>query len=452
MALRSTSAWPRRIALGLGLWLAYMANGREVGAGDTIPAILQPIGVARGDGLRLDRFEPAMRRRDPSSFEPGRFPPYYLAVRQGRLVSRFPAMTVLVGLPLVLPQVAYLDLRRPGWDASPESLVWYARRMAKTANAAMVAVTGVVLFELLVALGLAAVAWPATLVAMLGSPMLSVASQSAWHHAPAAFLFVIALRLLAGARRPVPVVVAGCALAATVACRVPMIVFATPLVAWVAWRSPRDAPRLLAPLAVGAVGLLAYNLAVFDALAGGQAELEAIRLPMHQVSGSWGDPLEGLAGTLVSPSRGLLLFCPWVLAAALALPAARTRLAATPLAIVLAAGLAGWLVVFAGYSAWWAGWCFGPRYWTEAVPVLAIFYAFALDATRSRAARSSLYATGVLAIAIHAVGAFHYPSTWNGAPANVDTHHERLWDWRDSELSRELTEGPHPREFSVARW
>ena len=38
-----------RIALALGLWLAYMANGREIGAGDTIPALLQPIGVARGD-------------------------------------------------------------------------------------------------------------------------------------------------------------------------------------------------------------------------------------------------------------------------------------------------------------------------------------------------------------------------------------------------------------------
>ena len=83
------------------------------------------------------------------------------------------------------------------------------------------------------------------------------------------------------------------------------------------------------------------------------------------------------------------------------------------------------------------------------MPVLAIFYAFALDATRTRAARASLYATGVLAIAIHAVGAFNYPSTWNWAPVDVDTHHARLWDWRDSELTRELAEGPHPRDFGV---
>jgi hypothetical protein len=202
----------RRIALGLGLWLVYVANGREIGAGDTVPALLQPIGVARGDGLALDRFEPVLR-----SFEPDRFPPYYASVRHGRIVSRFPAMPVLVGLPLTLPQVAWLDRRRPGWDATPSSLLWYARRIGKGANAAMVAVTGVVLFDVLVALGLGHVAWPATLVAMVGSPLLSVASQSAWHHAPAAFLLVIALRLLLAAPHPARLVAAGCALAAMVA-------------------------------------------------------------------------------------------------------------------------------------------------------------------------------------------------------------------------------------------
>ena len=82
-------------------------------------------------------------------------------------------MPVLVGLPLTLPQVAYLDLRRPGWDATPSSLRWYARRIGKGANAAMVAMTGVLLFEVLIALGLGHVAWPATLVAMLGSPLFA---------------------------------------------------------------------------------------------------------------------------------------------------------------------------------------------------------------------------------------------------------------------------------------
>jgi len=52
--------------------------------------------------------------------------------------------------------------------------------------------------------------------------------------------------------------------------------------------------------------------------------------------------------------------------------------------------------------------------------------------------------TIVLSIAIQAIGAFCFPSSWNLRPVNVDTHHERLWDWRDSELVRCLIEGRKP--------
>ena len=36
--------------------------------------------------------------------------------------------------------------------------------------------------------------------------------------------------------------------------------------------------------------------------------------------------------------------------------------------------------------------------------------------------------------------AFCYPSTWNFYPDNIDIDHERLWDWRDTEISRCLKE------------
>jgi hypothetical protein len=48
-------------------------------------------------------------------------------------------------------------------------------------------------------------------------------------------------------------------------------------------------------------------------------------------------------------------------------------------------------------------------------------------------------------IALQAIGAACYPSTWHGRPANADRHHERLWDWRDTEVSRGLKEGVKPR-------
>jgi hypothetical protein len=194
--------------------------------------------------------------------------------------------------------------------------------------------------------------------------------------------------------------------------------------------------------------VLAYNLVHFGAIFGGQSELEAIRLRLQGLPRVWGNLAVGTVGTLLSPNRGLLVFCPWVAATALVLAAARARPTATPLVAPLLVGLAAHLVVVAGYSAWWAGWCFGPRYWTEAIPVLAILYAMALDrATRTQTVLP--VAGGVVAIAIHAVGSVCYPSSWNATPAPVGVRHERVWDWRDTEVGRELREGPRPRDFPI---
>ena len=59
---------------------------------------------------------------------------------------------------------------------------------------------------------------------------------------------------------------------------------------------------------------------------------------------------------------------------------------------------------------------------------------------RSRVLVAVSAMTVIFSIGVHAIGAFCYPSTWNIQPRNVDLHHDRLWDWRDTELSRCLIE------------
>jgi hypothetical protein len=201
---------------------------------------------------------------------------------------------------------------------------------------------------------------------------------------------------------------------------------------------------LPAPL-LGGMALLGYNLWFFDSILGGQAQLEQMHPQLHGVPGSWsGAFLEGAAGTLFSPNRGLLVFSPWI-AVALATatwPAVARRLALHRLVCWLLWALVPFFVLLSKYSVWWGGHCFGPRYWTEVVPLFAILFAFGLEELRARSRLLfTLSAVPVLlAIGVQAVGAFCYPSTWNLSPADVDLHHERLWDWRDTELSRCLIE------------
>jgi hypothetical protein len=243
---------------------------------------------------------------------------------------------------------------------------------------------------------------------------------------------------------------AGLAAAMLVVARSIDLIFALVVLAWVA----RSHPRRLAwfwpaPVVLG-LALVGYHLYYFDRIAGGQEQLEQQHRRVHGVGGPWsGDLREGLPGTLLSPNRGLFVFSPWVAVALAVAPSAAGRLAPGSLARWLLLALVPYLLVLSKYAVWWGGGSFGPRYWTDAFPLFGVLLACGLDWARDRSrALMALFAVTILvSVAIHAIGAFCYPSTWNFYPADIDLHHERLWDWRDTELSRCLKEslgGPVP--------
>ncbi len=76
------------------------------------------------------------------------------------------------------------------------------------------------------------------------------------------------------------------------------------------------------------------------------------------------------------------------------------------------------------------------------IPLFAILLAFELDwaVDRSHILTVLFTITIGLGIAVQLIGAHCFPSSWNHEPVNVDYRHDRLWDWRDSELSRCLVE------------
>ena len=104
------------------------------------------------------------------------------------------------------------------------------------------------------------------------------------------------------------------------------------------------------------------------------------------------------------------------------------------------------------WPVWWAGHSFGPRFWTEVFPLFAILLGFGLDWSWShcRPVFWAFAATIVYSIGVQLIGALCYGSTWNSQPINVDKRPERLWDWRDTELSRCLREGT--KSFGPRFW
>jgi hypothetical protein len=420
------------VLFGVVLFATYLANGRPIPTLDTQPASLVPLALYRGDGLVLDRFYP-----DRSQL------PYSVALKRGHVVSRYPIAVPLLAFPLIAPQIVYEDVTHPRWEG--ERLIPATEAMAKLAAAAIAALTGVVMLATLRRLGVGGFALPAATIGALGTDLWVVASQALWQHGPAALALAAAIALLVA---PAPgrarLVAAGVAIAVLVCVRPQNAVFAAPLVAWMLWQDRRSARWLLAaPLVLGGA-MVASNVWYFGSALGGYAELEAMLPVSHRVAGYWtGDVIAGAAGTLVSPSRGLFVFCPWIAVALAVLPFTWRRLQAWPLVRCALLALPVFLAQLATFAIWWGGHSFGPRFWIDATPLFTILLGLALAWSweRARPVTALLLASGAFAIAVQCLGAFCYPSTWNRTPANVDQAHERLWDWHDTELTRCWREG-----------
>ncbi len=406
------------------VFVAYLANGREIWSGDSVPAKYLTCALLRGDGFYLDRYRPLVLKWWPHPSTP-----YYVSIVDGHYVSRYPIGPVFVALPFTAPQVLFLDWAYPGWETSNPQ--WFDM-IAKNSAAAITTVTALALLVVLRKLGLGIEAWLAALAAALGSNLWCTASQSLWQHGSAALMLTL-LVLLLWPKSPsrLRFILAGLTAALLVCSRPIDLAFAVVTALWVALRHPRQLVWFLPPAMVVASALVGYNRAYLGAAGGYYSTFDAA---------TFGTPwLEGLQGTLLSPSHGLFVFSPWTLVAFAYLPFAFFRLRPAMLLPWLLATLGAHALLISTFSCWWAGLCFGPRYWTEVIPLLAIVLGLALQWARARSRpvfAASLVAIGI-SIGIQCLGAAVYPSGWEDhAEQEGERFKQRLWDWSDTELSR----------------
>jgi hypothetical protein len=290
----------------------------------------------------------------------------------------------------------------------------------------------------------------------VATPTWAIASQGLWGHGPAQFGLAVSLWALL---RPGPArwgpVLGGLAAGVMVASR-PSTGLVAVVLAGFALLSRGRAGWLFAGV-LGAIlaAVAAHNLAIFGSVQGGYAELHRTHAEHHGVASAWSGSLgEGLLGVLVSPSRGLFVYSPVLLfpAAGLLLWLVRRRGGLLAWAAVAVAAGVGTIAQFA---VWWGGHSFGPRLLSDVLPALVLGVVPVWPAIRRGPAGRWLFAVAFVAsVLVEAAGAFYYPSPrsvdWNTTPTDVDVAHERLWDWRDSQLLRLLRNGPVTPGFRTA--
>jgi hypothetical protein len=161
--------------------------------------------------------------------------------------------------------------------------------------------------------------------------------------------------------------------------------------------------------------------------------------------------LQTLAGLLLSPSRGVLVFSPVLLVVAFWAARYRRFLPFPGLFVLGAAACVLQLVLVSSWKIWWGGHSFGPRLLADVVPWLALLAIAAVSAWRCASARDAaapgqvlvaryaeLAVAGALlalSVWINGRGAISIDTAWwNDRPVPVDVQPDRVWDWRQPQF------------------
>lgn len=393
-------------------------------------------------------------------------PPYYLMpsirtdpVTGERLfVSTYGLGAAVTALPVlaVLRPVAG-DLRR-----SPEWL-WTG---AKVSAALLAAAAAALLFLTLRAWLPPGQSALLALACGLGTPLWSSASQSLWQHAPDAFFLAAGTLALVRARgRAWAWALSGLAFALAAASRPSSALFGVVVAAWLLARDRRAMLAFAAGAAPVVATVLASNLLLGgSALRYAQMGHDPVALAKTGSKDLWqGRPWVTLPGMLLSPSRGLLVFSPFLL---LAVPGAIRAWrrpgweALRPLSLAAASVL----LLDSFWFDWWGGWSYGPRRLTDLAPALTVLAAPAMAWTWERRGRRAVLLAGVAwSVALQLLGTVAYDvDGWNGRREggkvlNVDEpeHRDRLWSLADSQVVyyvTHLAESRRRKHEAHLRW
>lgn len=358
LALR-TRAWQQGRFIAVALLALFLGNTRRLGSTDTVPNSFVPFALLRHGTLTLDPYPSAEHAE-------GREQPCVRRYGEHRLACAGIGVSLLA-LPLFLP--AALAGRDPPSDD-------HRILLDKLSAATLTTLALWLLWHVFAALTGGHLAVLAVVAA--GSSLLTIAAQTLWQFTGVVLGLSLALYGVFAHRRgrterdafAAVLVGAGCAVA--VLSRQLSAIVVPWLVLELLRRSggTRRAGRHLFFVGVSALpfalGLFAYNAAYFGGpMSTGYGTLDAL----FELSP------ERFFGYLLSPARGLLVYCPLVAVALYGLCKHAWPLAAAVLTHLLLLG--SWTYWDGAYSP-------GPRLWTDIAPLIAVGIALSWDAVARR--------------------------------------------------------------------
>ncbi len=430
------------------LFVIYNSNFRTIHTDDSFPTRYLPFSLLLNHNLYLDQWI------EPRLTHPlGLWGAYFGAQSHGHWMSIYPIITPLIVTPLYVLPAWWISRQSPPLPPNSLGYALIADTMEKLSASLIAALSGALLFLAFRKIASRNVSLVVALIYGLASNTWAISSQALWREGLSelsfAFLLWALFRFPDLSSAPFW---AGLALAVATANRPQEgILIVAFLLYFVSRRQWKNGLLFLAPVVALGSLTFAYDLYFFGDLLGAKG-IPAFDAGGRGYASFWARLSVGLAGSMVSPSRGMLVYMPWLAFAFWG--AARLWKEKSPgwsrLLIVALAAL--WVFQVAAIGMW-GGWCFGPRYFTNQLPFFAWFVVRMRASIRPRPVLRVAFAAAVaIALWVQVVGAFYYPAgNWDGWPVNVELEPQRCWDWSDNQLRRSWRAGPEP-PFLLNTW
>jgi hypothetical protein len=460
---RGGALWSAAAVFVLG-FIIYNLNAIPISSDDNRTALLLPHALLTRGSIDLTPYYPAgLAEREPV--------PYFITWRKPLLSSNKLVFHAIVATPFYAAGWAAVRLLHGPLPElhfdhfhDPPPLPWFA--VEKIAASLTAAATGsVMLLALWVYWRRHDIAWGGALAFAFLTGHWCTSSQGLWNHGTLGLLTAVVALAWATLERtsaaagyaPTRYLLVGSLAAAwLMPVRPTGAGYALAWLGYVGWRWRSHLGWVAAPVAAMAVVNFSFNLWIADSIAG----YYGARAGPFWVYG-WAENFKAWAGLLVSPGAGLFVFTPLAGLAVAGAWFAWRRTGREERA------LRGWVwpVLFCYVAAatntdpvpqlrWHAAASYGPRYFVDALPALTflgIWGALALwRATVGRppwrrvllgatVAGAALWSAGT-----QVVGVFFFKFNHALRPLPIHRSLERLWEWRDNPVCREIRTGVNP--------
>lgn len=428
----------------------YLSNGVTIAAGDTIPNSLLAFNLLENHTLNFDNFRNTFHCTQ--SYGNCSF---FIEGINRHLTSIYPIGTAIVTFPLYVIFYAYIKLLfnygGVTLDLTSSSFEIYRLFFEKLAATITTAISIVIFYLSLRLKFTKIVSLVSTLIFAFATNTWMTSSQGLWQHTASNLALIIAIFSLLKANRASEknqilwLVVAGITCGLLPGIRPTSTLYTIAAIIYSIFTYRYQSLFLLLGL-VSALPSIAWNLYYFGNFTGGYSRMFST-LPYEFTLSHF---INASLGTLISPSRGLLIFSPIVL---YCLPGTYKVFQArsgkdekligcmTFCALIL-------LFNYFFYVCWWAGDSYGARFTTDILPITCYLIAYCMSFNLKKNIifqLNKLYIIIFITVLIFStftqfVGSFGAKpgALWYPIPLNIDNdeNHYRFWSLRDSSIER----------------